>query len=212
MRKKMFQKKRKSSKTNYILRIERKTEQEYQNFQEDMQGWKQKNTKDNLKISIGIIFILLYFITAIFIVKLVFKDTTMPLIIYCDIPPLIFFLCMLIGWILLAGVFCFFYYPRIGHKRLQRKARAFVVIANIIMYSMWLEVIVFSPIINMWHRFTLAMAILIITFLVSCYLLHKIWRCPSCHTALPISKPGYRVLIGAPIDCIVCPHCEKTIE
>lgn len=208
----MSNKKRKSSKMNYMLRMERKTEQEYQNFQEDMQGWKQKNTKNNFKISIGIIFIMLYFITAIFIVILVFKDTTMPLTIHNDISPLIFFLCMLVGWILLAGIFYFFYYQRNRDKRLQRKARAFVVIANIIMYSMWVEVIIFSPMINMLHKFTLATTILIITFLASRYLLHKIWRCPACHTALPISKPGYRVLIGEPIDYTVCPHCGKTIE
>lgn len=206
----MPHKKRKRSKMNYMLRSERKAEQDYQHFQTEMQRWKKENFKSKVRINIGSIFILLYLITAIFIIVLVFKDTTMPPNVYNDIIPPVFFLCMLIGWILVAGIFYLFFHH--STKKLQKKAEIFIIIANIFMYSVWFELIFWGPFINMLHRIVLAMIILFLMNLAAHYLIQKIWRCPTCHMPLPLSKPGYRVLVGMPIDCAVCPHCKKAIE
>ena len=201
----MSHKKRKLSKINYMCRNERKAEQEYQKFQKEIKGWKKKNAKNNFRIITGFIFHMLYFISLISVIILVFKDTTMQSNIHNNVLPLIFFL----GWILLAGIFCFSFRPR--NRGLQEKVKIFVIIANIFMYAVWGEIIFFSPVINMLCRIAFATVILIIMVLASHYLLHKIWRCPACGMPLPISEPGYHVLIGMPVDCTVCPHCKKAI-
>lgn len=199
---------------NYMLRNLRKSEQEYKKFKEGIQERKRKNTENNVKIIMGSLFLLLYLSTVISFIILMFKDTTMSLNIHKNISPLMFFLRMFIAWILVAAVFYFPLHCVNKHKkmRLYKKVNIFIMIANIYMYSAWFTLIFYSPIAYMLHRLAVATFVLIIMFLISRYIVHRIWRCPACHTPLPISRSGYHVLMGAPVACTVCPKCGKEIE